>query len=105
MSQNRRNDIVDILYEKERVSVAELAETLFVSEMTIRRDLIEMEKEGILKRYRGGAVLSATDNEMPISKRFYVEEKEKKFLAKAAGEFLSDNLTVYIYRTSADIRT
>ncbi|MBE6755653.1 MAG: DeoR/GlpR transcriptional regulator [Ruminococcaceae bacterium] len=100
MSQNRRNDIVDILYEKGRVSVAELAKVLFVSEMTIRRDLIEMEKEGLLKRYRGGAVLSSTDNEMPISKRFYVEEKEKKFLAKMAGTYLSDNLTVYIDSSS-----
>lgn len=100
MSQNRKNDIIDILYEKGRVSVAELAKVLFVSEMTIRRDLIEMEKEGLLKRYRGGAVLSATDSEMPISKRFYLEEKEKKQLAKMAGTFLSDDITVYIDSSS-----
>lgn len=54
--KDRKKDILDILYANGRVSVSKLAKTLFVSEMTIRRDLSEMEKDGVLKRYRGGAV-------------------------------------------------
>ena len=67
--KDRKKDILDILYANGRVSVSKLAKTLFVSEMTIRRDLSEMEKDGVLKRYRGGAVLTAVSSEMSISQR------------------------------------
>ena len=37
------------------VTIAEAAETLDVSEMTIRRDLVELEERGVARRVRGGA--------------------------------------------------
>lgn len=98
--EGRKKDILDLLYEKGRISVAELAQTLFVSEMTIRRDLSEMEKQGVLKRYRGGAVLTAVNSDMPISQRFFVEEREKISLSKKAISFLEDGMTVYIDSSS-----
>lgn len=98
--KDRKKDILDILYAKGRVSVSSLAKTLFVSEMTVRRDLSELEKKGVLKRYRGGAVLTAVSNEMPISQRFFVGENEKIALAKKAVNFLEDNLTVFIDSSS-----
>ena len=98
--ENRKKDILDILYEKERVSVAELAGTLFVSEMTIRRDLKELEESGVLKRYRGGAVLTVMSRELPASKRFFLDEDEKKDLGKQASKFLADNLSVFIDSSS-----
>lgn len=73
----RKKDILDVLYEKGRVSVSELAKILYVSDMTIRRDLDYLEEKGVIRRFRGGAVLAAADIEMPISRRFYVDEKEK----------------------------
>lgn len=45
------------LIEDQRVSVAKLSELLDVTEMTIRRDLVKLEKEGFLKRTHGGAVI------------------------------------------------
>lgn len=98
--KDRKKDILDILYANGRVSVLELAKTLFVSEMTIRRDLSEMEKDGVLKRYRGGAVLTAFSSEMPISQRFFVDESEKIYLSKKAINFLSDDLTIFIDSSS-----
>ena len=96
----RKKDIIDLLYEKNRVSVAELAKTLYVSEMTIRRDLNQLEKMGMLKRYRGGAVLALSEDGMPISRRFFVDESEKLSLSKKAEKFLDNNLTVYIDSSS-----
>lgn len=98
--EDRKKDILDILYDKGRVSVSELAKMLFVSEMTIRRDLTCLEEKGVVKRFRGGAVLTAVDSEMPISQRFFVDEKEKIQLSKKAAEFLDDNLKVYIDSSS-----
>lgn len=98
--KGRKKDILDILYASGRISVSKLAETLFVSEMTIRRDLSEMEKDGVIKRYRGGAVLNPVSSKMPITQRFFVDENEKIVLSKKAIGFLSDDLTVFIDSSS-----
>ena len=98
--EERQKDILKRLYEKGRVSVADLARTLYVSEMTVRRDLAEMEKGGYLKRYRGGAVLKARDGEMPVSERYFMNTEEKKELASRASQFLADGLTVFLDSSS-----
>lgn len=95
----RRKDIFDILYESGRASVKELSDKLYVCEMTIRRDLREMEKEGIIKRYRGGAVL-LSDSILPISQRMFLEESEKKALAAKAAKYLKNDINVYIDSSS-----
>ena len=53
----RKQQILMILEEKKKVLVEELAEELQVSTITIRRDLESFEKEGIVKRFYGGAEL------------------------------------------------
>lgn len=98
--ENRKKDILDILYEKERVSVSELSKILFVSEMTIRRDLKELEESGVLKRYRGGAVLTVMSRELPASKRFFLDEDDKKELGKQAARYLKNNISVFIDSSS-----
>lgn len=90
-----RADIFDILCEKKRVSVSELSKLLYVCEMTVRRDLSEMEKQGLIKRYRGGAIY-IEGTELPISRRMYLSEDEKRILAKKAEIYLADNTIVYI---------
>lgn len=100
MINGRQKDILDLLYRHGRITVSELAHTLYVTEMTIRRDLSEMEKGGYLKRYRGGAVLKVDTREMPISERFYVDEDEKKQLCAQCTAFLRNNITVYIDSSS-----
>lgn len=49
--------IKNILIKDHKVSVAKLSEILDVTEVTVRRDLEKLEKEGFLKRTHGGAVL------------------------------------------------
>ena len=100
MLSGRKKDILDILYRSGRVSVSELASRLYVSEMTVRRDLAEMEDGGYLKRYRGGAVLKVDMRNMPINERFFVDENEKKKLGALCTKYLHDNMTVYIDSSS-----
>lgn len=54
----RMNIIKDYLLKDKHVSVARLSDLLNVTEVTIRRDLEKLEKEGFLKRAHGGAVLN-----------------------------------------------
>ncbi len=58
LAQVRHARILDVLAEFGAISVSDVAGQLNVSEMTIRRDLAELEKEGKLARTHGGAVRS-----------------------------------------------
>lgn len=55
-AERRTAHIRAALQVAERVRIADLAKELNVSEMTIRRDLQELEAEGVVRRVRGGAV-------------------------------------------------
>ena len=96
----RQKEILEILYQKGRVSVTELSKTLFVSEMTVRRDLAEMEKGGFLRRYRGGAALKINVGEMPISERLLFDRQEKEALASRCVGYLGNDMTVFIDSSS-----
>ena len=98
--EGRKKDIMELLYEKGKISVTELSQILYVSEMTVRRDLAEMEKDGFLRRYRGGAVLKINSGEMPISQRFLLDKDEKEELCERCQEFLHDGMTVFIDSSS-----
>lgn len=100
MLNTRQKKILDILQEKGRVKISELASRLYVSEMTIRRDLGEMEHEGILERYRGGAVLLSDSGKLPISRRFFTEEDEKRSLSQKAVKYLKNGLNIFIDSSS-----
>ena len=100
MVNERQKEILEILYRKGRVSVSELAERLYVTEKTVRRDLTEMEKGGFLHRYRGGAVLKINVGEMPITERILMDKEEKERLAKKCTEYLEDGITVFIDSSS-----
>lgn len=100
MLTQRQKDILSILKVKGSVSVYELSKTLYVAEMTIRRDLIEMEKGGFLRRYRGGAVLFNNPGDMPISERLLLYKEEKEMLAEKCKKFLHDDITVFIDSSS-----
>lgn len=74
-AEERRSWLVSQLRDSKRVSLAEAAEELGVSEMTVRRDLNTLERDGTARRVRGGAVYSG-----PVSfqgrERTFVEEKQ-----------------------------
>ncbi|GAA4768727.1 DeoR/GlpR family DNA-binding transcription regulator [Microbacterium gilvum] len=73
-AEERWNWLLNRLKDSKAVSLAEAADALGVSEMTVRRDLTGMESQGIARRVRGGAVYSG-----PVSfegrERSHAEEK------------------------------
>jgi DeoR family transcriptional regulator, fructose operon transcriptional repressor len=55
-ADQRKNHILDRLLSDGRVDATEVAESLGVTGETIRKDLIALERQGILRRVHGGAV-------------------------------------------------
>src|SRR4051794_19580705 len=80
-----------------RLSLAELAGRLGVSEMTVRRDLDQLQEQGLVRRVRGGAV--ALD--VPAERAgFAVRERwsgpAKSRLARAAAALIEPGGTVLL---------
>ena len=97
----RQHQIFDITQQKKRVSVEYLAKKLYVSEMTIRRDLKLMEDEGLIKRYHGGALVHNDYVQYPLYLRMRVNEKEKRDLAQKAMRYIHDGQTIFLNNSSS----
>lgn len=97
----RQAHIVEQLRKTGFVSVAEVAAALAVSEMTIRRDLIDLETEGRLVRTHGGAIAPegpvalAFDREEPaFEQRLRQNNAAKEAMATAAVSLLGTRQSV-----------
>ncbi|MEU6083324.1 DeoR/GlpR family DNA-binding transcription regulator [Streptomyces sp. NPDC047108] len=60
---NRLDLTLRLVQGSDRVSVSELSRRLGVSEMTVRRDLDALERQGLLRRVHGGAVATRSREE------------------------------------------
>ncbi len=60
---NRKKQILEILKERGEITVKSLSKIFNVSEMTIYRDVRQLEKEGEIKRKHGSIVLNLEGNE------------------------------------------
>jgi len=97
----RQHKIFEITQRKQKVTVGYLAKKLYVSEMTIRRDLKLMELEGLIKRYHGGALAHNDYIEYPIELRMRINEKEKRDLALSVTKYISDGQTIFLNNSSS----
>jgi DeoR/GlpR family transcriptional regulator of sugar metabolism len=100
LAQVRQAAIVSEISRVGSVTVSDLAQQLAVSEMTVRRDLVELERDGRLIRTHGGAVkpdraptIAATDNfdreEPAFDARLARNVSLKRRIAVAAAELAS----------------
>lgn len=93
----RFSQIIKLFEEQEFWSVNQLAETLGVSLMTVRRDLDEMEEKKLIKRHHGGAVAIKTQNNEPFYvDRANVQVNEKRVIATLAATLVKDNTVIAI---------
>lgn len=79
------------------IDIGTLVEELAASESTIRRDLSELEKRGLLRRTHGGAVANpqvSRDTETEVREVLNVEEKSR--IGERAAEMIVDGDTVMI---------
>lgn len=95
--KERRDLILDLLKENEKIEIEQLAEKLSVSAMTIRRDLNHLENEEMVIRTHGGAVLNKP---LIVETSFQVKEGkqhfEKMLIAKKALTMIEDQSTILL---------
>ncbi|MEG2672233.1 MAG: DeoR/GlpR family DNA-binding transcription regulator [Ruthenibacterium sp.] len=100
-SEERRDEILQILKRQKSVNVKELAANLFVTPITIRRDLAALEHDGVVRRSHGGAILiESISDEASFSVRELEHLKEKKAMAELAITFIKPHQTLFIDSSS-----
>lgn len=94
---SRLSQIVDWIEKKGSVSISELADSFKVSEMTVRRDLNELEKMSIVRRIHGGAVaFYGRSFEPPLISRSHKNVAAKQIIGKYASKMILDGDSVAI---------
>ena len=98
LKRERLDQIMKMVTEENFISVADLAKSLQVSEMTIRRDLDELSKSGKVIRLHGGAqAISSQDGvERSFQQKRGIHIQEKQEIAKIAASLVHDGDTIYV---------
>jgi DeoR/GlpR family transcriptional regulator of sugar metabolism len=98
MKQAQRQLRVQELFASEEfVSFEDLCERFNASKSSIRRDLIELERKGVLRRVHGGAISLQTRDEMLDFKRLSVSSHDEKVrIGKVASLLVQDGQTVIL---------
>lgn len=79
----RLTAILDLLADRQSVSLAELTEALGVSPATARRDLTELADQRLVTRTHGGATLAEGRTELPVALRGTRSAEAKRAIARA----------------------
>jgi DeoR/GlpR family transcriptional regulator of sugar metabolism len=97
LKEERHRLILEALRSNRRVTVAELSQRFRVSDVTIRRDLRELDAQGELHRAHGGAIAArAAPPEPPVVQRMQRAENCKECIGRAAAALVADGESVFI---------
>ncbi len=93
----RRKNIMSLLYQNGSVAVTDLSLRFHVSEETVRRDLVQLENEGLLTRFYGGAFLGDIVREtVPFQLRKDAEREAKVVISEKCMQQIHSGDTLFL---------
>ncbi|WP_328618347.1 DeoR/GlpR family DNA-binding transcription regulator [Amycolatopsis sp. NBC_00355] len=90
----RLSTLLDMLGQREKIDVEDVAEELSVSAATIRRDLDHLAEQQLLTRTRGGAVANDLAYDLPLRYKTARHVPEKQRISNAAAAFAAKGMVV-----------
>lgn len=90
----RKKEILRLLASENKASVKTIAQYLKVSEITIRRDFQNLENQGKITRYHGGAMIKEEQSSFPVKNQKNVVLK--KSIARVAKSLISPGDTIFL---------
>src|SRR5919107_1281574 len=110
--QERMQEVLRLLETRDAVHVAELSKAFAVSEVTVRSDLAELARQGMVARVRGGVrPLQRGQSELGFDFRLRLEVERKQAIAKAAaarvdeGQAIALDSSTTAYYLALELRT
>lgn len=95
LTNDRHEKIISILQRKKYMKPKELTKELYASESTVRRDLLALEKMGLIHRNHGQ--ISLFENNEPAHQvRVGEYFKEKNYIAQIAVNYIENGMTLFI---------
>lgn len=104
MNKEREKFILKKILAEKRVEVKSLAKEMYASEPSIRRDLVSLERQGLIRRVHGGAIIEEDANSemrIPFLLRELEQSDEKLICAKRAAELVSDGDVIFLDSSSS----
>ncbi|MGT2755161.1 DeoR/GlpR family DNA-binding transcription regulator [Streptococcus ovis] len=94
----RLEEITKLVNKKGTVRISEIMESFGVTDMTVRRDLLELEKQGLLKKIHGGARSNSAFQyrEIPHEEKHTHHMQEKQQIAKLAASLIEEGDTLFL---------
>lgn len=94
----RRDRILSEVHKDRFISVLELAQRLSVSISTVRRDLVDLEREGVIVRTHGGAALVGRGLPEEMSEKVRAQQRieQKRAIARAAAPVIEGSGTAIL---------
>ena len=89
----RDNRILELLAERGKLEVSALARQLEVSPVTMRKDLDDLEKRGVIRREHGYAIFGGNDD---VNNRLAYHYEEKQRIAREAARLVAPGEAVMI---------
>lgn len=96
LSAERRQTIAALIRKHSAVRVKELCDRFDASESTIRRDLQQLEDEGVLERTYGGAIALGGEQSRDVGDRFASLSPEKTHIGVATADLIADGETIFL---------
>jgi len=97
LTEKRHEIILNLLQQKEIVSIQELVALMGASESTVRRDLSQLEQMNKLKRIHGGAtIINENKKELTVLEKSSKHLKEKQMIGAFAAKLIEDGECIYI---------
>ena len=99
LSENRIINLKKFIYTHGTVTVEQISEAFHVSDVTARRDLARLKKEGYIQKVHGGAVLrelGQLETEPVFKDRLGDHKEEKIRIAREAAKRIKNNSIVII---------
>jgi DeoR/GlpR family transcriptional regulator of sugar metabolism len=98
VAEERRRRIEELLRRQAVASLGEILEVTGASEATARRDLVLLERLGLLARTRGGA--RAVQRHSTLEEEFEIRQsrdrREKRLIAQRTAELVEDGMTLFL---------
>lgn len=98
---DRHNQILELLAKNTRMTTNELSSFLKVSSATIRSDLNYLEKEGLIQKFHGGAILIENNSEdITFDHREQLNIDEKKQITSEAVKLIKNDQCILLDASS-----
>jgi len=96
MKHERIKNIENYLIENESASLDKLCDIFNVSKNTIRRDIAELQKNGIIRKVYGGVTLNIKENTVPFQKRSSQHVHAKSKIGVLASNLVNDGDIIFV---------